>query len=139
MMVTLYLIKLIDVRKNTRILRIHRILYKRTCMGFYIKFHPNQQLNEKAKTTNNGSFLELFKTLTARVLSSLKIIGLYAFEFLNLINTAVRVLNITSMHGLQLCVILEKPTEALIEITTVIVFFCVLGILECLSKCACLS
>ena len=25
-------------------------------MGFYIKFHPNQQLNEKAKTTNNGSF-----------------------------------------------------------------------------------
>ena len=22
-------------------------------MGFYIKFHPNQQLNEKAKTANN--------------------------------------------------------------------------------------
>ena len=42
-------------------------------MGFYIKFHPNQQLNEKAKTTNNGSFLKL---LTARVLSSLKILGL---------------------------------------------------------------
>ena len=25
-------------------------------------------LNEKAKTTNNGSFFKLFKTLTARVL-----------------------------------------------------------------------
>ena len=41
-------------------------------MGFYIKFHPmieiELQLNEKAKTTNNGSFLKLFKTLTARVL-----------------------------------------------------------------------
>ena len=24
-------------------------------MGFYIKFHPNYQLNEKVKTTNNGS------------------------------------------------------------------------------------
>ena len=33
-------------------------------------------MNEKAKTTNNGSFLKLFKTLTARVLSSLKIRGL---------------------------------------------------------------
>ena len=32
-------------------------------MGFYIKFHPNEQLNEKAKTTNNGLFLKLFKTL----------------------------------------------------------------------------
>ena len=51
-------------------------------MGFYIKFHPNYQLNEKAKTTNNGAFLKLLKTLTARVLSSLKIL-------------AVRVLNIT--------------------------------------------
>ena len=45
-------------------------------MGFYIKFHPNQQLNEKAKTSNNGSFLKLIKTLTARVLSSLKSLGL---------------------------------------------------------------
>ena len=45
-------------------------------MGFYIKFHPNYQLNEKAKTTNNGSFLKLFKTLTARVLTSLKILWL---------------------------------------------------------------
>ena len=44
-------------------------------MGFYIKFHPNQQLNEKSKT-NNGSFLKLFKTPTARVLSSLEILGL---------------------------------------------------------------
>ena len=33
-------------------------------------------LNEKAKTTNNGSFLKLFKILTTRVLSSLKILGL---------------------------------------------------------------
>ena len=32
-------------------------------------------MREKAKTTNNGSFLKLFKTLTARVLLSLKIIG----------------------------------------------------------------
>ena len=52
MTVTLYLIKLIHVRKNTN---EHRILYKRT-------------LNEKAKTTNNG--------LTARVLSSQEILGL---------------------------------------------------------------
>ena len=37
-------------------------------MGFYIKFHLNYQLSEKAKTTNNGSFFKLFKTLTARVL-----------------------------------------------------------------------
>ena len=44
-------------------------------MGFYIKFHPNYQLNEKAKTTKNGSFLKLFKTLTARVLSSQKLLG----------------------------------------------------------------
>ena len=29
-------------------------------------------MNEKAKTTDNGSFFKLFKTLTARVLSSLK-------------------------------------------------------------------
>ena len=34
-------------------------------------------MNEKAKVSNNGSFLKLFKTLTARVLSSLKIRGLY--------------------------------------------------------------
>ena len=47
----------------------HRILYK-------IVILANLQLNEKAKTTNNGAFLKLFKTLTARVLSSLKIIGL---------------------------------------------------------------
>ena len=34
-------------------------------------------MNEKAKTTNSGSFLKLFKTLTARVLSlRLKILGL---------------------------------------------------------------
>ena len=33
-------------------------------------------MNEKAKTTNNGSFLKLFKTLTAHVLSSLKILRL---------------------------------------------------------------
>ena len=45
-------------------------------MGFYVKFHSNWQLNEKAKTTNNGSFLKLFKTLTAHVFSSLKIIRL---------------------------------------------------------------
>ena len=67
MTVTLYLIKLIDVRK---------ILYKILMnIGFYIKLSSdlNQQLNEKAKTTNNGSFLKLFKT---RVLSSLKIAGL---------------------------------------------------------------
>ena len=38
-------------------------------MGFYIKFHPNWQLNEKAKTTNNRSFLKLFETLAARVLN----------------------------------------------------------------------
>ena len=42
-------------------------------MRFYIKFHPNYQMNYKAKTTNNGS---IFKTLTTRVLSSLKILGL---------------------------------------------------------------
>ena len=30
----------------------------------------------KQKTTNNGSFLKLFKTLTTRVLASLKILGL---------------------------------------------------------------
>ena len=36
------------------------------------------------KTSNNGAFLKLFKTLTARVLSSLKILG-YAFQFFNLI------------------------------------------------------
>ena len=24
-------------------------------MGFYVKFHPNWQLNEKAKTKNNGA------------------------------------------------------------------------------------
>ena len=41
-------------------------------MGFYIKVHPNSQLDEKAKATNNGSFLKLFKILTAHVLSSLK-------------------------------------------------------------------
>ena len=34
-------------------------------MVFYMKFYPNSQLNEKAKTTNNGSFFMLFKTLTA--------------------------------------------------------------------------
>ena len=36
-------------------------------MAFYIKFHPYKQLNEKVKTTNNESFLKLFKTLTACV------------------------------------------------------------------------
>ena len=60
-------------------------------IGFYINEHgilykisSNKQLNEKAKTTNNGSFLKLFKTLTARVLSSLKILGLLS-RILNLI------------------------------------------------------
>ena len=48
-------------------------------IGFYTNEHGI--LHEKAKTTNNGSFLKLFKTLTARVLSNR--------------NTAVRVLNIT--------------------------------------------
>ena len=47
---------------------------------FYINEHGilyKISLNEKAKRTNNGSFLKLFKTLTARAfLSSLKIIGL---------------------------------------------------------------
>ena len=38
-------------------------------------------MNEKAKTTNNGSFLKLFKTLTARVLSSLKILWLRPWIF----------------------------------------------------------
>ena len=44
-------------------------------------------MNEKAKTTNNGSFLKLFKTLTARDLSSPNIFGLRPriFKFLNLI------------------------------------------------------
>ena len=45
-------------------------------MGFYRKFHPNYQLNEKAKTINKGSLLRLFKTVTVRVLSRLNIIGL---------------------------------------------------------------
>ena len=45
-------------------------------MGFYIKCNHNWQLNEKAKRTNNGSFLNMFKTLTAHVLSSLKILGI---------------------------------------------------------------
>ena len=61
-------------------------------MGFYIKFHPNQQLNEKPKTTNNGSFLKLFKTLTARVLSSPKLLGLRPRIFK--LDKTVRVLNI---------------------------------------------
>ena len=30
-------------------------------MGFYVKFHSNWQLNEKAKTTNNGSFLKIIR------------------------------------------------------------------------------
>ena len=70
MTVTLYLIKLIDVR---RILGFY--INEQLNMGFYIKFHPNWQLNAKTKTTNNGSFLKLFKTRTARVLSSLEILG----------------------------------------------------------------
>ena len=44
----------------------HRILYKIVILIS----------KKKAKTTNNGSFLKLFKTLTARVLSSLKILRL---------------------------------------------------------------
>ena len=47
MTVTLYLIKLIDVRKNTN---EHRILYKIVIVI--------SKLNEKAKTTNNGSVFE---------------------------------------------------------------------------------
>ena len=50
-------------------------------MGFYIKFHP------KVKTTNNGSFLKLFKTLTARISSSFSKFSDYPLEFLNLIKT----------------------------------------------------
>ena len=45
-------------------------------MCFYIEHE------QKAKTINNGSFLKLFKTVTARVLSRIILSG-YALEFLN--------------------------------------------------------
>ena len=32
----------------------------------YIKFHPNQQFNEKAKTTNNRLILKLFEFLNLK-------------------------------------------------------------------------
>ena len=44
--------------------------------GILYKISFKLAIDEKAKTTNNGSFLKLFKTLTARVLSSPKIHGL---------------------------------------------------------------
>ena len=67
----------IKCEKRLKLIDVRNILYKTLMnIGFYIGFHPNQQLNKKAKTTNNGSLLKLFKTLTARVLSSLKILGL---------------------------------------------------------------
>ena len=70
-----------------------RLLFKIFLFKFLKKTHCNSWGKRKANQTsylvvilisNNGSILKLFKTLTACVLSSLKILG-YAFEYLNLI------------------------------------------------------
>ena len=61
-------------------------------------------MNEKAKTTNNGLFLKLFKTLTARVLSSQKLLG-YALEFLNLMKHCCSCFK----HYLKVILSLRKP------------------------------
>ena len=59
-------------------------------MGLYIKFHPNYQLNEKAKTTDNGSFLKLFKPFTARVLLSLNSYKHVIFIIQNYLNASIK-------------------------------------------------